>query len=161
MWTVDSSYKSSVCYKLGVKLAHSQIATALCKGPDGSWSYLEIHLNCYTWTAWSRPIKNKTMQMNRGKLTGVQDIRVCRLKACCLCLRVLSLAPRVWRLFGLVLHIRIHLHSAKRRAETQSSLFLYWLCLSCVQLLGARESFVVVRTEGIPGTQDPEEAFEC
>lgn len=77
--------------------------------------------------------KNKTMQMNRGKLTGARDIRVCRLKACCLCLRVLSLAPRVWRLFGLVLHIRIHLHSAKRRAETQSSLFLYWLCLSCVQ----------------------------
>lgn len=84
------------------------------------------------------------MQMNRGKLTGAQDISVCCLKACCPCRRVLSLAPK-----GVKTPRSCSSHQdpfALSKEQGKDSIFTFSVLAMLVlcTVLGARESFVMV-----------------
>lgn len=150
----------------GAEIGSLPDCTAFCKGPG----LLVMFGNSFELlNRMEQAHKNKTMQMNRGKLTGAQDIGVCRLKACCLCLRVISLSypqppnPIQGCEDSSVVLFTSEPICTQQREKGRDSVFIYSVLPMLVlhTVLGANESFVVMRKESIPGTHNPDEAFEC
>lgn len=86
--------------------------------------------------------------MIRGKLTEARDSRICSLETACGWDS--SLGPQTAWDSSVLLFMSGFICTQWSGAEPQSSLFPYWLCLACLYMSGARESFAMVRYEWFP-----------
>lgn len=130
-----------------MKLACLQIVAALCKGPDGSWSCLEIHFNCCVGAMWEEAHERR--QCKRiGKATWGTRHQTVQPKVMLLVPKSSLLHPKECEGSSVMFFMTGFICPQQRQGRASIFTFFHAGFACLVYSVSARESFATLRYEG-------------